>query len=309
MTLQNSINANSLTPLSVTQGGTGVSSPTNHGVLVAKGASALTTIVLTDGQLLIGSTGNDPVAASLTAGSGITITPGAGSISISASGGSSGISSIVVRKFTTSATYFPTSGMVFCNVKMVGGGGGGGGCADSTDNKVAAASGGSSSGYSESTLTAATVGASQTITVGAGGAQGTTSNGSDGGDSSFGTLVIANRGGWGQGGVFNAVQTASRGGLNVNAGTGDITSSGMPGACGFAIYNATSSIAIAGFGGSSVFGGGGSVQPLVGSGQTSSFASTGYGSGGSGAAVLQGGTQSSGNAGKSGIVIITEYIA
>jgi hypothetical protein len=43
----------------------------------------------TDGQLLIGnSTGNTLTKASLTAGSGITITPGAGSITISASGGS-----------------------------------------------------------------------------------------------------------------------------------------------------------------------------------------------------------------------------
>lgn len=41
---------------------------------------------LTNGQLLIGSTGVAPVAASLTAGANITITPGAGSITIAASG-------------------------------------------------------------------------------------------------------------------------------------------------------------------------------------------------------------------------------
>ncbi len=40
---------------------------------------------MTNGQLIIGSTGSTPVAASLTAGTGITITPGAGSITISAS--------------------------------------------------------------------------------------------------------------------------------------------------------------------------------------------------------------------------------
>jgi len=45
----------------------------------------------TDGQLLIGNTsGNTLTKASLTAGSGITITPGAGSITIAASGGGSG---------------------------------------------------------------------------------------------------------------------------------------------------------------------------------------------------------------------------
>lgn len=46
----------------------------------------LTDVALTDGQLLIGSTGIAPVAASLTAGSGVTITPGAGAITIAATG-------------------------------------------------------------------------------------------------------------------------------------------------------------------------------------------------------------------------------
>lgn len=80
--LTNSINANATTPLSTTQGGLGVSAPTVHGILVAEGASAVTPITLTNGQLLIGSTSADPVAASLTAGTGISITPGAGTITI-----------------------------------------------------------------------------------------------------------------------------------------------------------------------------------------------------------------------------------
>jgi hypothetical protein len=41
---------------------------------------------LTDGQLVVGSTGNTPQATTLTAGSGIAITNGAGSISISTTG-------------------------------------------------------------------------------------------------------------------------------------------------------------------------------------------------------------------------------
>lgn len=81
-TLTNAINANATTPLSTTQGGLGVSAPTAHGILVAEGASAVATKVLTNGQLLIGSTGADPAIASLTAGTGISITPGAGTITI-----------------------------------------------------------------------------------------------------------------------------------------------------------------------------------------------------------------------------------
>ncbi len=83
MTLNNSINANASTPLSPLNGGSGSSSPTAHGILVAEGAGAFNPIVLTNGQLLIGSTGIDPVATGLTAGSGISIAPTAGAITIS----------------------------------------------------------------------------------------------------------------------------------------------------------------------------------------------------------------------------------
>lgn len=82
--LQNSINANSSTPLTTTQGGTGVSAPTAHGILVAQGSSAFSPKTLTNGQLLIGSTGADPVSASLaSADTTLTITPSAGGIDLS----------------------------------------------------------------------------------------------------------------------------------------------------------------------------------------------------------------------------------
>ena len=46
-----------------------------------------TTTVSTNGQLIIGKTGANPVIANLTQGPGITITNGAGSIAIAAAGG------------------------------------------------------------------------------------------------------------------------------------------------------------------------------------------------------------------------------
>lgn len=77
----------STNPLPATQGGTGVASPTAHTLPVAEGASNFTFLgPLTNGQLLIGSTGADPVPATLTAGSGISISNGVGSITISSSG-------------------------------------------------------------------------------------------------------------------------------------------------------------------------------------------------------------------------------
>ncbi len=82
----NSSNINTSTPLGASKGGSGVSSPTANGVLIANGASPFSSQVLTDGQLIIGDTGSAPVAATLTAGTGISIVNGAGSITISQSG-------------------------------------------------------------------------------------------------------------------------------------------------------------------------------------------------------------------------------
>ena len=72
-------------PLDVPSGGTGVNSITDHALIVGSGVAAVTEIgPLTNGQLPIGSTGADPVAATLTAGTNISITNGAGSITINA---------------------------------------------------------------------------------------------------------------------------------------------------------------------------------------------------------------------------------
>lgn len=70
-------------PLSATDGGTGVSNPTAHGIMVAEGASPMTPITLSSGQILIGSTGVDPVAGAIGSGTGILVGNGAGSITVS----------------------------------------------------------------------------------------------------------------------------------------------------------------------------------------------------------------------------------
>ena len=71
---------------------------------VANGGTGQTSF--TDGQLLIGnSTGNTLTKASLTAGSGVTITPGAGSIQIAFTGpGSGSVTSVDVSGGTTGLT-------------------------------------------------------------------------------------------------------------------------------------------------------------------------------------------------------------
>jgi len=72
-----------LNDLDVSEGGTGVSTLTSHGILMGNGAGDIqATAEPTDGQILIGKTGDFPQLASLTAGAGISVTPGAGTITI-----------------------------------------------------------------------------------------------------------------------------------------------------------------------------------------------------------------------------------
>lgn len=74
---------------------------TNHAVLLGAASNGITSLLLTNGQLAIGSTGVDPSAATLTAGTGVSITNGAGSITINSTGG--GMSWTVVTGTTQAA--------------------------------------------------------------------------------------------------------------------------------------------------------------------------------------------------------------
>ncbi len=75
--------------LPVGSGGTGAASLLDNAVLVGSGAAAITPLAVgTDGQVLLGSTAADPVFATLTSSGGtISFTPGAGSLNLEASGG------------------------------------------------------------------------------------------------------------------------------------------------------------------------------------------------------------------------------
>ncbi len=70
--------------LSPSAGGLGSSSHTAHALLVGEGANPIASLAAaTNGQIPIGKTGADPVISTITAGTGQTITNGAGSIIIS----------------------------------------------------------------------------------------------------------------------------------------------------------------------------------------------------------------------------------
>lgn len=75
------------TALTVANGGTGATTLTDGGVLLGSGTGAITaTGVLTNGQLLIGDNDGDPTVGTLSEGNGITVSNGAGSITLAIDG-------------------------------------------------------------------------------------------------------------------------------------------------------------------------------------------------------------------------------
>jgi hypothetical protein len=214
--------------------------------------------------------------------------------------------------FTSSGTYTPTAGMAYCIVELVGGGGGGGGCGAPGATNISAGSGGCAGDYSRKTISAATVGASQTITIGAGGAGGPNTTpwiGTTGGTTSFGAIFNA-VGGPAGGGTATAADhfvlvdtfpavTGSTG--------GDFSTRGQAGAGGFGIFYASGSkFGRGGAGGNSFFGGGApSIAMDSAGGGINAYS---YGGGGGGASSINPvGAQTGGN-GFAGIAIVTEFI-
>jgi len=93
-----------ITDLAVADGGTGASALTDHGVLLGSGTDPITALgVMTNGQLVIGSTGLDPVVASITDGEGITTTAGPGTLTIACKDASESNKGVTVYSGTTKA--------------------------------------------------------------------------------------------------------------------------------------------------------------------------------------------------------------
>ena len=211
---------------------------------------------------------------------------------------SSTVTQISKQTFTGNGTYTPTSGMLYCIIECWGSGGGGGGTVNSGATGYIYSGGGGAGGYSRLLASAATIGASQTVTVpsgGAGGAAGA-NPGTAGSATSVGVLCVANGGAGG-------IASGGIGGAGGTAGTGDIAGTGMPGGQGVSSTINTISIS-GGFGGSTSIGGGANIKATTGTGN----AGTGFGFGGGGGFSAAAGGTAAGGAGAGGFVIITEFI-
>ncbi len=289
-----------------TSGTLGTTTFTAHGIVLGAGSSALVvTAAMTNGQFLIGSTGADPVPATITAGTSVTVTNGAGSVTLAATG-----TLIGVRYFTsgTTATYTPTAGTGSVIVELWGGGGGGSGVASPGVGNVGLGGGGQAGGYLRVRLTSGFSGG--TYTVGGAGTGGTSgaNAGTVGGDTTFtttGAVIYTAKGGNNPGPLgsfappfqYNAVS-------GVGTSGGDISSSGAVGFLGFTLGTANG---CAQSGGQSQWGAA-LAATLTGVNQsTAGPAAVGFAGGGGGAIATGTGTAKAGGNGSAGIIIIYEY--
>lgn len=192
----------------------------------------------------------------------------------------------LTRIFTTSQTYTPTTGLKYAVVEIVGGGGGAT-YTSAGSGAFSSAGSGAGGGYGRRTLTSTQIGASQVITIGSGGAAGTsgTPNGNAGGNSSFGAFITSNGG---SGGISISGASIFNPNFGGTATGGDVN---IPGGSG-----------VTGAGGSS------SSLPLSlgGSSYLSTMGNVSYGTGGNGI-VVGNSNSGSGNNGNAGVCIITEY--
>lgn len=274
-------------------------SPTDYGVMVSNNSSVPSMLgnSSTTGYVLTANTGAAPSWQAVP----------------------SGINQVNMQVFTSSGTYTPTSGMLYCIIEMVGGGGAGGGAP--SGYSAGFGSGGGGGQYAKAMFSASAVGASQTATVGSGGSGVSGSSGSSGGTSSIGSLLSAGGGTGGSVSGSNSTQFIFVSGAG--GGTGG-SSSGQTGAAAFVTggrgYDAggqtigtTAYWTIFGDGGRSAFGFGASTTAAAQSyggnlNYNGTNAPTGGGGGGSGAVALNSASASTGGNGAKGVIIITEFI-
>lgn len=214
------------------------------------------------------------------------------------------LSSASPRVYTSNDTWTKPSNLLYVIVEVVGGGGGGGGAAATGASTVAAGRSGGGGGTSKKKILAASLGATETVTVGAAGAAGAAgANGGAGGNSSFGSHCTANGGVLGNAGGASSTLLGVEGVAGGSASGGDINISG--GSSNPGVYLGVN--AISGNGGGSVYGAGAPGRRSN-ADSVAGAAGGAYGGGGSGG--VNGNSQSAvaGGAGAAGVVIVWEYL-
>lgn len=208
-----------------------------------------------------------------------------------------------VQVFYNSGIYNPTPGTKKVIVEMVGGGGGSAGSRSASSGQISVGGAGGAGSYAKGQFTQNFSGVQ--ITVGAKGAGGTSSwpYASDGGTSSFGSLITAAGGSAGQpAGPANSFPFSTVAAV-VSAGANNANIIGTPGQGASASIAVSAAVVTEAPGGSSQFGAGGFITAFNAKGVNGS----GYGSGGGPSKVNGGNAAVAGGDGSQGLVIVWEY--
>jgi hypothetical protein len=126
-----------------------------------------------------------------------------------------------IQRITATGTYTRPAGLKHAIIELIGGGGAGGGAQATTGVQASVGSGGAGGGYVKFLATAAQIGASQSVTIGAGGVGASGANGGNGGTTLFGALASA-AGGTG-GGISALGTTSAQSAVNTSGGVGVVT--------------------------------------------------------------------------------------
>lgn len=221
-----------------------------------------TSLTMSTDRILGRTTAGTGAVEEISVGAGLTL----------AAGALTAASDVAAQVFTSSGTWTKPAGLKKIRVTVTGsGGGGGGGTSGGNPSGGAGGAGGTAIKF----IVAASLGATETVTINAAGTGGTAgNNGTAGGTASFGSHCSANGGALG-----NTNGQPSSGGT---ASGGDINITGGEGAAGI---RSTAATEYGGRGGASFWGGSGA-----------------RGSGGSGGTGSQ-----SGSNGTAGIVVVEEF--
>jgi hypothetical protein len=238
------------------------------------------------------------------------INPTPGSKVLTDDGNWSSLPNPITQTFVGSGTYTPTAGMKYVEIEMCGAGGGSGGAQLAGAANWSASGSGGGGAYLKFRATAAQIGASRTITIGAGG-----SGGAPGGaGSNGGTTAVAGMASCpgGTAGAVGAVATGTTGNIALSAGGSPtftlgsliVSLDGQSSGRGIG----TSTFAVLGSSGANPLG-----IKVNGSSSTTSFtaiaitsSTNGYGTGALGSLTINGAARG-GSIGTQGVVIITEY--
>ena len=207
--------------------------------------------------------------------------------------------SVNIVTFTSNGTYTPPANLLWAQVECVGAGGGAAGQPATGPTTLCVSGAGGGGGYVRKVYARSSLTPNVSVTVGSGGAGGAagTNNGSPGGSTTF----IGLTGAGGNGGLATTASSAPAvaGVAGGTASGGDVNIPG--GSTMVANYGDPSRFFEMSQGGTSYF----SASTATGTGATGNS----YGGGGGGSWRDNSASAIAGNAGQSGVVLITEFLA